>query len=570
MIKKLGVFLLLISMIFILGLFTSCSDDDDKETVEIHDTTYIEISMITPQGLSYPDNITQGETIELFADFDKAPEVGELTYHWFAEGGEIFQHRTDTVSWKAPDTEGTYKVTVHATDGTYIGIGSANIGVGMYAPTVNPYYVGDESCSTCHSTTHAGWETTGHAEAWAGLMTSGHVASYCYPCHAVMDDVSGNSGYDDAAIAMFEDVQCESCHGPGSEHISAPGSNDMTVDYTSLSCGTCHEGEHHPYLTEWTESPHNFDETSSHGAPANASCQGCHEGGAALTRLSGDLSAFYGSGAVANDIEEILPVTCQVCHVSHSAENMGQLRTVADVQLTEANGETPVITDGGTGKLCMQCHHARRGGESQIANGYAHFGPHSSPQADMVAAKSAYHGVADPGFTWSGQFHLNVQNSCKTCHLDMAEYSASVGYAVTGHTFEPTTNSCVPCHGEITAFNEIMAHNDFDGDGTVEGIQDEVGGLVTMLTETLEADIDPDSLALYGLEGCLGDTAISTEAMRKAGYNLVFVESDGSHGIHNPGYTIQLLQTSYEFYTGRKLPEAVRFTSNNSADAVKF
>jgi hypothetical protein len=425
----------------------------------------------------------------------------------------------------------------------------------MYAPTVTPYFLGNAACSGCHAGTFGDWEGTAHAHAWATLQESGHPASYCEPCHSVQDAIFGNSGYNEAPIAKFVNVQCENCHGPASAHAASMNAVDINIDYSSDNCGKCHEGTHHPYLSEWEDSPHAFtpDANAAHGAVQNGGCQGCHEGLGALERLSDEsgLATFYGGapyGTPARDTMEVKNqnIGCPVCHNSHDATNPGQIRTVADVQLVTSNGESPIITIGGTGKLCMQCHHARRAGESQIANGYDHFGPHANPQADMMAGKSGYHDVAPAGFVWAQPSHLNVSNSCKTCHLNMAEFDGTT--AVTGHTFLPTVAACENCHGVISDFDDIMALEDFDGDGNVEGIQSEVGGLLHLLEEALVANgLDTTGTDILG---ALGDTLTSTLIQREAGWNYAFIEEDKSHGIHNPDYAVQLLQQSYMHLTG--------------------
>ena len=372
------------------------------------------------------------------------------------------------------------------------------------------------------------------------------------------DWFTGNSGYDEAPIAKFENVQCENCHLAASEHIEGgvPDPTKVVISYEVDNCGKCHDGTHQPYLTEWEQSPHNF--SKDFFAAQNPSCQGCHEGVASAKRLAGDVSQFYGGGPVPDrpsvDEVPITNVTCQACHDPHNAENPGQLRTVADVPLVTSNGESPVITVGGSGKLCMHCHHARRGPDNQVINGYAHFGPHANPQADMMAGASAYQKVAADDFVWADPSHLNVQNSCKTCHLNMVEYPGPAGSAITGHTFLPTVEACASCHGQISSFDDIRATDDYDGNGMVEGVQTEVRGLLKKLEEALLADgLDTTGV---GFEGALGDTTLSTFKQREAGYNWAFVHDDKSDGIHNPTYTVQLLQQSIQHLTGQPLKNA--------------
>jgi hypothetical protein len=551
--KNLAVLLVFI-LLFSFAFFSGCEKEVEKivtETVTVHDTITVEIIAVDAVNAN-PDSIAQGGSVELTAEVTASPLAGDLSYAWFAAAGSFDVTEGDTVTWKAPDDPGAYTVSVHVTDGTYIGIGSRAIGVGMYAPTVTPYYIGGPSCG-CHSSVVTAWEETGHAHAWATLQESGHPAAYCNPCHVVgYVGAPGNSGYDEAPISKFVNVQCENCHGPASDHL---GGSAIEASYDVMVCGQCHEGTHHPYLSEWEASPHSFEVGEEWKGEFSSSCWGCHEGVAGAKRLSGDLSTFYGSGAVSTRPDTTIapagPINCQTCHDSHSAENMGQLRTVADVVLVTSNEETPIITEGGTGKLCMQCHHARRGHETQVPNGRSHFGTHSSPQADMIAAKSGYLNVAPSEFNWAGPSHLYVQNSCKTCHINRVEYISESSPASTGHTFLPTTAACQNCHGTINSFREIPAAGDFDGNGTVDGLQDEVDGLIELCIEALVASgLDTTG----GLEAPFAYDSTSTLQQREVGWNVIFVESDASHGVHNPDYAVQLLQQSYQYLTG-SLPQ---------------
>lgn len=556
-----AVALVLVSLFVSFVLFTGCEKEVEKivtevvrdtVTVTVSDTVILEIIAVDEINAT-PDSVTQGGSIEFTVSVTSSPMAGgDLTYAWSATAGIIDHADQDTITWKAPDDEGVYTVRVTVSDGEYAGAGERMIGVGMYAPTVTPYFVGGQGTGCpCHQSTVDDWAMTAHSHAWATLQESGHPASYCNPCHTVMDTIPGNSGHDEAPIALFENVQCESCHGPASGH---PSAGEVSVDWEVGNCGVCHEGTHHPFLTEWLASPHNFDRY----AHPTGSCAGCHEGVASAIRLSGGsasypLNSFYGGGSIAERPDsadaDYQNVVCQTCHDPHSDENPGQLRTVADVPLVTANNESPIITDGGVGKLCMHCHHARRGPESQIANGYAHFGPHANPQADMMAGKSAFHGVAPANFGWANPSHLLVQNSCKTCHLPTAEYGAGPGGAAsTGHEFIPKVAACEPCHGVIASFRDIPASGDFDGNGQVEGLQDEVEGLLLRLEEALVADgLDTTGV---GLLGALGDTLLSTQLQRESGYNYAFIHDDKSLGIHNPDYCVQLLQQSYLHLTG--------------------
>lgn len=550
---------LIVSLLFFSYLLintTACEKTVEK-VVEVHDTTFVNIISVDDVNAT-PDSIAVGGTITLTADVSLNGAAGDLIYDWKASAGKFDSATGDTVTWHAPDETGSYTITVHVSDGANIGIGSRLVGVGMYAPTVTPYYVSREECAGCHGKASGSsydideaWSLTNHAGAWETLQSSGHAASYCFGCHSVgYEGENGNSGYDEAPIAKFENVQCENCHGPGSDHLASQDKADIDKNYDASVCGTCHDGGYHPFYTEWAASVHG-NSLDNHAA-GSAYCQGCHEGVAASIRLAGDMSTFYGSGAITDrpDTSEIAlsAISCAVCHSPHQADNEHQLRTISDIQLVDAGGVTPSpITEGGNGKLCMQCHHARRSADTQLENGYAYFGPHGSPQADMLAAQSAYLGVADASFNWAAPSHLYIENSCVTCHMNTIPYNGTT--AVTGHSYEPTVEACAKCHGTINDFADIMARDDFDGDGTVEGVQTEVTGLITLL-ETALVSAGLDTTGGVSIAHALGDTLRSTLQLRKAGYDLAFVLDDKSLGVHNPDYTVQILQQSYKFLTG--------------------
>ena len=564
--------MLLLAIAFSLLLFSGCTDEKEvvkTETVVEKDTVYVSIIAVDAINVDM-DSVTQGLPIQLTIQITKGSQVGDVTINWFATGGHFDSESGDTVTWTSPDDPGVYTVTAHVTDGQYIGIGSRMVGVGMYVPTTTPYYLGADACGGCHAQRDPdiwnGWSNTLHAHAWENLQNSGHARESCNHCHTVdFNETPGNSGFDDAPIEKFVNVQCENCHGAGSAHIAGgnPDPTKISISYEATLCGNCHTGDRYPQYDEWQLSLHG-NSLENH-AVGISSCLGCHEGVGGAIRLEGDLSSFYGSGSVGRpDTSEfaLADIGCATCHDPHSVDNEHQLRTVADVVLVPTGGVSPVISDGGLGKLCMQCHHARESADDNIPEGASHFGTHHSTQADVLAAETGYKDVAPAGFNWAGPSHLLIENSCITCHMYSREYISATEPKISGHTFEPKVEACARCHGTINDFEDIPASADFDGDGVVEGLELEVDGLVDLLTEALVAD-GLDTTGGVGLEGALGDTLRSTYTQREAGFNLVMIESDGSHGFHNPDYVVQLLQQSLQYITGQLPPNAVVVKNDN-------
>ncbi|HUV30553.1 MAG TPA: multiheme c-type cytochrome [Acidobacteriota bacterium] len=72
-------------------------------------------------------------------------------------------------------------------------------------------YVGAAKCKVCHKPQYTAWAETGHAKAFEGLSAEEKKKAECTGCH-----VTGTT----ADTTLLEGVQCEACHGPGSDYKS--------------------------------------------------------------------------------------------------------------------------------------------------------------------------------------------------------------------------------------------------------------------------------------------------------------------------------------------------------------
>lgn len=97
----------------------------------------------------------------------------------------------------------------------------------IQAPKFNLTYVGDAKCVACHQGEHAKWKTTPHGHALDALEKVAkrpglrNFDAECVVCHTV--GFGYRTGYEDEAkTPALRHVGCESCHGPGSGHVSAP------------------------------------------------------------------------------------------------------------------------------------------------------------------------------------------------------------------------------------------------------------------------------------------------------------------------------------------------------------
>lgn len=528
-------------VLVVLGIF-GCNDDN---------TTTNPAPALTATITANPNSPTTGSVVTLTATPSPA---GTYTITWTADGGSFARTDTTTTTWTAPDADGTYKITAIIGDGTKAASAAKSIVVANYVPAVNPHYVGAKTCDGCHAThgdTYAEWSGTAHAGALASLEEIGMGSSpFCIGCHTVGYDTNvANGGYDEQMVPRLANVQCESCHGPASDHVGAGGgSTGITIEKSAALCGTCHEGEHHPTYSEWSGSPHARLVYEGPGeTPATiVGCAKCHNGNISMAYLDAPVNFPNPTQEAANDTS--LAVACVVCHDPHGNGNPRQLRMASVTDVALPDGTTPAI---GAGRLCIACHNGRRAPtsiEGQINNGSAHFGPHHSNQGDMLAGVDGYNNV-NPNFRYATGRHVTVQDGCINCHNHHRQEQLPF---FTGHNFAPTPEACAFCHGQVNDFDDIKAKEDYDGNGSVDGMQTEVVGLMDTLATTIIRFSRDDTRrqqlqAAYDggtFSTAIGDTSISSRTQRMAGYNYFFVQYDASEGVHNATYAIQLLQQS--------------------------
>lgn len=117
---------------------------------------------------------------------------------------------------------------------------------------------------------------------WVPYNAGKEKAYSCGTCHTTgyNHDASTNQNDLPGLIGQWEEegIQCEECHGPGSQHLTDPIVYEMRVDRDSEACGACHyrgvEGvveasgpfvKHHEQYEEIVTAPH-----------AGMDCVTCH------------------------------------------------------------------------------------------------------------------------------------------------------------------------------------------------------------------------------------------------------------------------------------------------------
>lgn len=122
-------------------------------------------------------------------------------------------------------------------------------------------YVGASSCKACHAEAYEVWQKAlyfkdgqdeqgkpikrqmGHSKAWQTLVEAKKDQDRsCIGCHSIGFMKPG--GYCKVSDVGFrKDVQCESCHGPGSLHAKS-GNKDFIKLPTEKTCRECHHVPH--------------------------------------------------------------------------------------------------------------------------------------------------------------------------------------------------------------------------------------------------------------------------------------------------------------------------------------
>jgi hypothetical protein len=147
-------------------------------------------------------------------------------------------------------------------------------------------FTGTKTCVDCHEEAHKVWRKSKHATAWKALANEAKPARThdpeCIACHVVgwnrkefVPYKSGFSGQKNTPDLI--NVGCESCHGPGENHIKAEQGKDTALqlklrnaiklstnnDKTKKICIECHDGDNSPHFkfdTYWEKIKHKESE----------------------------------------------------------------------------------------------------------------------------------------------------------------------------------------------------------------------------------------------------------------------------------------------------------------------
>ena len=525
-----------------------------------------------------------------------------------------------------PDVPGAYMVSVALTyaDKTQSEPAFQTIHAGTFVGTTAG------NCKQCHGAKVDAWAKTGHANIFTDLIDNKrtpkvptHYAETCTVCHTngwyvtSKDAPIGANGFTDAMaktkwvfptfkqidaggnwakapkeVQNMANVQCENCHGPASAHV-ATGANVMSVTMDNGVCNVCHNGSSRHNKGEQLKNAAHADAAAAAWnvptGPTEQACVRCHSGAGYVSFLDDP------TNPAAWDNEK-QTVGCSTCHDPHGNGNPFQLRVVG-----KPIGLPFDAKNVGLSATCFECHNSRADPANATKGSFPHYSSvaellsdtggvtygktaPNSPHATMVGAAPIPNPAAatDPEaakFLFSGTADTkgNVPGPCVTCHQwPIIADSKDPNYQkVGGHSFNTVspdgtfdyTAACKSCHGDMKDFN-FKAKADYDGNGKVEGVQDEVKGLLNTLWGALEKagvkKIDtgyPYATLPTGADGKVDPKIQNAWYNFRTVYGVMWgAEGAGNEGaaqtIHNFKRSVWLLQQSYQDLTGKPVPGA--------------
>jgi hypothetical protein len=425
-------------------------------------------------------------------------------------------------------------------------------------------------CVLCHSSVHAQWAGSAHANTQADVATElaqSHAGEApgsviqgedCIACHAPTA-VQANGGMTESqALGYFftttngqfsastqtqntkvwPHVTCVTCHDVPDNHpdssptlafLNSQTGQYVPVDSASQLCGQCHGNLHfpdtdHQIYNGWAGSKH----------------------GNTQTDVAGELSQSH-AGEKPDSV--VQGENCIACHAPTAVlanggmsegQALGYFFTSSGGQFT-AN---TVSTNSSVwpGVSCNACHDPHDPAKYSFFNSTTKQYQTMTSSADLCGQchgnlrfpdtdHLSYNIVAGTGgIGVTNQVQMS-RVSCTDCHMFASDADGSNSKSLHGHTWAVTvpeangqsTTSCTHCH---TTMDTAAAHV------TISGFQTDF----QTLDATVQGDVAHAAAALQGVQN-----PVFLSALQEAQHNLAYAESDESQGFHNHTYLMALL-----------------------------
>ncbi len=277
----------------------------------------------------------------------------------------------------------------------------AQVNKSTSAPQVDPsQYLGAETCKGCHEEIYKKFEPTPHWKTTLGK------------------------------VGGIEAHGCESCHGPGADHVSGGGDKSKIFTFKGKStkeisarCLECHQyGEEH---SNYARSAHKLN---------NVSCTDCH--------------SVHNAKETQFLLAKSQPQLCFSCHVDVKPEFNKPFRHRVNEKLVKCtdchNQHGGFVTrqlraTAAQDQVCFKCHVDKAG---------PFVFEHHAVKAEGCVACHTPHGSSNPRLLKRSQINL----LCLECHTPSAGPEGAPGVP-SFHNQAQKYQACTMCHSQIHGSN---------------------------------------------------------------------------------------------------------------------
>ena len=356
------------------------------------------------------------------------------------------------------------------------------------------------------------------------------------------------------AVMLIAWVGCTTKAATEAPVAAAPAADGVSL----AAIVTKWEGSGHADATSEAFTHWNEDEP----AEVPPTCAKCHTTDGARDYFGAD-GTEAGKVDAAHQIND--PVSCIACHSTAVA-------AMTSVKLPSG----AVLKDTGVNTACSTCHSGMGSStavkakieglaEDEVIADSTMMGAHYFHAAATHAGSDGYSGFEYANKAYYATFqHADAVNTCTECHDPHST-----------HMQEPPAGQaslCSSCHAGVNSYADYktvsMSKVDYDGNGTVEPVYNEIEGMKALLIKALSGYSGAVAGKTFGFnpaaypyayidtnaDGTLSEEESAfpnqfkgfTPRMLKAAYNLMFVAKEPGAYVHNPKYAVQLLFDSIE------------------------